>query len=408
MIGQPEWQYKQISTDLIKQIDSGKLAVGTKLPSEQQLGELYSVSRITIRKALADLEEKKYIKKQQGRGSFVLDPQSAETGIDYVEMPGRQLARHGYHVRIDLDRFSILANGEEPTIRQQMGMANSDYLYVLRQTYYLSGAAVIWKTTYMNFGDFPMITAAEVSNKEIIPMLEKRFGMKVPRMEHSLVSGIKADPRKILGVPRTAPDGSFVEVHTKYRNDSGSVSYMSKTYAPSKARMFLIGLNVHKEEDTMSEPHILLTRIDNRLVHGQVGVTWTKTLGANLLLVANDEVANDPLEQKLMKSTAESSGAGIRFFTLEKTIQIISKAADRQKIFIVVKTPGDVLKLVEGGVPIKEVNVGNMHFAPGKVEVTKKVYVDQQDKDDLMGLVNKGVNVYIQDVPGDRKTQVNF
>ena len=49
-----------------------------------------------------------------------------------------------------------------------------------------------------------------------------------------------------------------------------------------------------------------------------------------------------------------------------------------------------------------------MHFAPGKVEVTKKVYVDQQDKDDLMGLVNKGVNVYIQDVPGDRKTQVNF
>ena len=42
-------------------------------------------------------------------------------------------------------------------------------------------------------------------------------------------------------------------------------------------------------------PNILLTRIDNRLINGQAGVTWTKTLGANLLLVANDAVANDPM-----------------------------------------------------------------------------------------------------------------
>lgn len=61
-------------------------------------------------------------------------------------------------------------------------------------------------------------------------------------------------------------------------------------------------------------PNILLTRIDNRLIHGQVGVTWTKTLGANLLLVANDAVANDPMQQKLMAVTAKSSGDGARFF----------------------------------------------------------------------------------------------
>ena len=54
-------------------------------------------------------------------------------------------------------------------------------------------------------------------------------------------------------------------------------------------------------------PNILLTRIDNRLIHGQVGVTWTKTLGANLLLVANDAVANDSMQQKLMAVTAKSS-----------------------------------------------------------------------------------------------------
>jgi len=43
----------------------------------------------------------------------------------------------------------------------------------------------------------------------------------------------------------------------------------------------------------MSTPNILLTRIDNRLVHGQVGVTWTSTIGANLLIVVDDDVAKD-------------------------------------------------------------------------------------------------------------------
>lgn len=149
--------------------------------------------------------------------------------------------------------------------------------------------------------------------------------------------------------------------------------------------------------------NILLTRIDNRLVHGQVGVTWTKSLGANLILVANDAAAGDELQQKLMSTTADSSGAGIRFFTLEKTIKIISRAADRQHIFIVVKTPADARTLVEGGVPIKEINVGNMHFAQGKTEITKKVYADSKDKDDLLALANAGVKIYIQDYPGDKQ-----
>ncbi len=86
-------------------------------------------------------------------------------------------------------------------------------------------------------------------------------------------------------------------------------------------------------------PNILLARIDNRLVHGQVGVTWTSSLGANLIVVADDEAANQPVQQQLMTMTADNGGVGIRFFTIEKTIRVISKAAPAQRIFIVCKTP---------------------------------------------------------------------
>lgn len=147
--------------------------------------------------------------------------------------------------------------------------------------------------------------------------------------------------------------------------------------------------------------NILLTRIDNRLVHGQVGVTWTKTIGANLIVVADDVVANDPIQQSLMSVTAKSSGVGIRFFTVKHTAEIIGNAAPNQKIFIITRSPKETRELVDLGVQMKDVNVGNMHFTDGKRQLTKKVYVNDQDMEDLTYLAQKGINVYCQDVPGD-------
>ena len=156
----------------------------------------------------------------------------------------------------------------------------------------------------------------------------------------------------------------------------------------------------------MSTPNILLTRIDNRLVHGQVGVTWTSTIGANLVVVVDDVVAGDEIQQKLMGITAETYGFGIRYFTIEKTINVIAKAAPHQKIFLICRTPDTVRKLLAGGVPLKDVNVGNMHFSEGKKQISSKVYVDEKDITDLRFIRDQGINVFIQDVPGDSKEAI--
>ena len=155
----------------------------------------------------------------------------------------------------------------------------------------------------------------------------------------------------------------------------------------------------------MSSPNILLTRIDNRLVHGQVGVTWTSTIGANLLVVVDDDGAQDEIQQKLMGITAETYGFGIRFFSIEKTINVIGKAAPHQKIFLICRTPQTVRKLLEGGIALKDVNVGNMHFSEGKKQISSKVYVNDQDLENLQFIKKQGVNIFIQDVPGDQKEQ---
>lgn len=148
----------------------------------------------------------------------------------------------------------------------------------------------------------------------------------------------------------------------------------------------------------MAEPNILLTRIDNRLIHGQVATQWNSTLGANLILVANDDVAGNKMRQNLMNMAAPT-GVATRFFSLQKTIDVIHKASPKQHIFLVAENPSDVLTLVKGGVPIRKVNIGNMHMTEGKRQVATSVAVDDADVAAFKELQDLGVELEIRRVP---------
>ena len=156
----------------------------------------------------------------------------------------------------------------------------------------------------------------------------------------------------------------------------------------------------------MAEPNILLTRIDNHLIHGQVATQWNSTIGANLILVAHDEVSTNTMRQNLMKMAAPT-GVATRFFSLQHTIEIIGKASPKQKIFIICENPEDVLTLVKGGVPIKKVNIGNMHMAEGKRQVATSVAVSDEDVAAFRELQERGVELEIRRVPSTPVEDVN-
>lgn len=145
-------------------------------------------------------------------------------------------------------------------------------------------------------------------------------------------------------------------------------------------------------------PNIVLCRIDERLIHGQVGVQWVGFAGANLVLVANDDVAQDSVQQNLMEMVL-AQGIAVRFWPLQKVIDHIHRAADRQKILLVCKTPADFLTLVQGGVPVTRINVGNMHYRAGKRQIDKTVSVNEADIQAFHGLRQAGVSCFIQGVP---------
>ena len=147
--------------------------------------------------------------------------------------------------------------------------------------------------------------------------------------------------------------------------------------------------------------NIVNTRIDERLIHGQVAGIWSTSLSTQRIIVANDEAATDPLQKSSLRMAAPSS---MRLSVLgveaaAKNIQ--SGKYGKQRLFLLFKNPKDVLRFIEAQGPIKTVNVGNMSYKAGAREVTKSIQVLPEEEQIFETIASKGVTVTAQLVPND-------
>lgn len=147
--------------------------------------------------------------------------------------------------------------------------------------------------------------------------------------------------------------------------------------------------------------NIVNTRIDERLIHGQVAGIWSTSLSTQRIIVDNDEAATDPLQKSSLRMAAPSS---MRLSVLgveaaAKNIQ--SGKYGKQRLFLLFKNPKDVLRFIEAQGPIKTVNVGNMSYKEGAREVTKSIQVLPEEEQIFETIASKGVTVTAQLVPND-------
>ena len=105
---------------------------------------------------------------------------------------------------------------------------------------------------------------------------------------------------------------------------------------------------------------IIGVRIDGRLIHGQVANLWTTKLNITRIMVVDDEVAQNDIEKSGLK-LATPAGVKLSVLPIEKAANnILAGKYDSQRLLMIARKPDRLLKLVELGVPIEEIKVGNV------------------------------------------------
>jgi len=148
---------------------------------------------------------------------------------------------------------------------------------------------------------------------------------------------------------------------------------------------------------------ILLTRIDDRLVHGQVTVGWVQSLNINKIIVCDNALAASEWERNLYMESVPD-GLEVFFVTEEQFVKGSARADFFDgRIIVLVESPDILVRLVKGGAKFKEINVGGMHYKEKSKEILPYVFVSSEDVEGFCFLENQHINITCQDTPTAKK-----
>lgn len=152
--------------------------------------------------------------------------------------------------------------------------------------------------------------------------------------------------------------------------------------------------------------NIVLARIDDRLIHGQVVTVWSKVTKCQRIIVCDDDVAKDKIRSTLLKQVAPA-GIKSHVVSLDKAVRVYNNPKyENDRCLLLFTKPASVLYLVEHGVPIKSVNIGGMSFHEGKRQLTDAVSVDDDDVAAFKALNDKGIELEVRKVDTDKKVNM--
>ncbi|XBM35186.1 mannose/fructose/sorbose PTS transporter subunit IIB [Bacillus licheniformis] len=146
---------------------------------------------------------------------------------------------------------------------------------------------------------------------------------------------------------------------------------------------------------------IVLARIDDRFIHGQVLTRWIKIHAADRIIVVSNEVAQDEMRKTLILSVAPSNvkASAVSISKMAKAFH--SPRYEDTTAMLLFENPGDIVSLIEAGVPIETVNVGGMRFENNRRQITKSVSVTEKDIKAFEQLQELGVKLELRQPPSD-------
>jgi len=145
---------------------------------------------------------------------------------------------------------------------------------------------------------------------------------------------------------------------------------------------------------------IVLCRIDDRLIHGQVVVGWGRPMGINLIILVDDEVAGSAWEQELYRM-AVAPDVEVRFVTAAEAKARLSEWQTNGKRALVLTGDLETMAALHAANPeiVHRINLGGIHHRPGRRERLPFVYLTDQELRRLVALEESGAVITAQDLP---------
>jgi len=150
---------------------------------------------------------------------------------------------------------------------------------------------------------------------------------------------------------------------------------------------------------------MLILRVDDRLIHGQVVAGWARPLGIESLVLASDALSHDEWACTAYRLAVPE---GMKFLCcdIKTCAEFVANGADKKRIRIVVEKIADAYNLVASGVPIKEINIGGISYSDGARTITPYIYLSSDEIEWAVKLYQMGIRLVGKQLPNSPPVDV--
>lgn len=146
-------------------------------------------------------------------------------------------------------------------------------------------------------------------------------------------------------------------------------------------------------------------RVDDRLLHGQVVVSWIPYLNANEVVIADDEYANDEFMCELIKSSAPE-GIEIHVKTIDETAEFLHEENKGRNILILLRSIEGIKNLSEK-TKVSNINIGGVGALSGRKRYYNSIHFSDDELNILKDMAKRNINVEIRMLPNDKAVLID-
>ncbi|MDU5107296.1 PTS sugar transporter subunit IIB [Clostridium sp.] len=151
--------------------------------------------------------------------------------------------------------------------------------------------------------------------------------------------------------------------------------------------------------------NIVLTRVDDRLIHGQVMTAWVKHTECNEIIIVDDNVSKDEFLKKILKEAAPI-GIKIHIYSISEAIKYLFLDDDDKRLMILVRDPYTIYKLIKHIVNLGDIIIGGISARKDRIHLYKNISASAEERNILKEVISSGITIKIRIMPDDKGINV--
>ncbi|MBE0425260.1 MAG: GntR family transcriptional regulator [Nitrospirae bacterium] len=226
--------YMQLYEILKKKIENNEWPVGSQIPTEQELCEMFNVSRATVRTAILELVRQGYLKRQQGKGTFIYKNVVAE-GLTMITSLKELMLEGGENFSMNILARTVMMPVDG--LHLLLDIPEDKHIIYIKRMWSVEKKSVILQESYIPYHICPLLLEEDIENNSLLELFEKKYGIKITNVKNFMeIAYIKPDEARILG--QSENSAAFLLKQKFYSGDT-LIMYSRSIKGPNRFGFFI-------------------------------------------------------------------------------------------------------------------------------------------------------------------------